>query len=127
MTKNFKKLQLEKKIWIKSPNLSIPIPYASIKNIQVTEEAFSSQKKPSNTSKHELLQIFLLLWVIFALLCPDPDSESGSGSTDPIESDPIGSRYGSGSATCVCVRPFRNRFRNNFGSMSVIINRRSII
>jgi hypothetical protein len=28
--------------------------------------------------------IFLLLWVIFALL--GPDSESGSGSTDPIES-----------------------------------------
>jgi hypothetical protein len=35
------------------------------------------------------------LWVIFALLDPDPenpDSESGSGSTDPIES-------GSGSET----------------------------
>jgi hypothetical protein len=28
--------------------------------------------------------LFLLLWVIFALL--DPDSDSGSGSTDPIES-----------------------------------------
>jgi hypothetical protein len=27
---------------------------------------------------------FLLLWIIFALL--DPDSEYGSGSTDPIES-----------------------------------------
>jgi hypothetical protein len=45
---------------------------------KITEEAFSSQKRPSNTSKHELL------WVIFALLDPDPDS--GSGSTDPIES-----------------------------------------
>ncbi len=29
-----------------------------IKYVQVTEEAFSSQKRPSNTSKHELLQIF---------------------------------------------------------------------
>jgi hypothetical protein len=28
---------------------------------------------------------FLLLWVIFARLDPDPDSEYGSGSTDPIE------------------------------------------
>jgi hypothetical protein len=28
----------------------------------------------------------VLLWVIFALLDPDPDSEYGSGSTDPIES-----------------------------------------
>jgi hypothetical protein len=29
---------------------------------------------------------FLLLWVIFALLDPDPDSECGSGSTDLLES-----------------------------------------
>jgi hypothetical protein len=57
------------------------------------EEAFSSQKRPSNTSKHELFKKFLLLWVIFALLDPDPDSE-GSGSTDPIESG-----YGFGPAT----------------------------
>jgi hypothetical protein len=39
-------------------------------NVQVTEEAFSSQKRPSTTSKHELGKIFLLLWVIFALLDP---------------------------------------------------------
>jgi hypothetical protein len=36
------------------------------------------------------LKKILLLWVIFALLDPDPDSEygsgCGSGSTDPIES-----------------------------------------
>jgi hypothetical protein len=49
------------------------------------------QKKPSALKRgHPTLQnmkffnFFLLLWVIFALL--DPDSESGSGSTDPIES-----------------------------------------
>jgi hypothetical protein len=36
--------------------------------------------------------LFLFLWVIFALLEPD----SGSGSTDPIES---GSGYGSGRTT----------------------------
>jgi len=60
-----------------------------MKYVQVTEEACSSQKRPSNTSKHEF---FLLLWVIFALLDPDPDpdSEYGSGSTGPIDygSDP---------------------------------------
>ncbi len=61
-------------------------------NVQVTEEAFSSQKSTSNmiqhfkTSKHETFKFFLLLWVIFSLLDPDPDSESGSGSTYPIES-----------------------------------------
>jgi hypothetical protein len=50
----------------------------------------------SNTSKHELLFFSLLLLVIFALLDPDPVSESGSGSgsTYPIES---------GSATLVQV------------------------
>ncbi len=31
----------------------------------------------------------LLLWVIFALLDPDPDSEYGSGFTDLIDPDPI--------------------------------------
>ncbi len=69
--------------------LRFTYPYASINNVQVTEEALNSQKRPSNTSEHELKIFFLLLWVIFALLDPDPDSESGS--TDPIES-------GSGSA-----------------------------
>jgi hypothetical protein len=43
-----------------------------------TEEACSSQKRPSNTSKHEF---FLLLWVIFVLLDPDPLSRL---NTDPI-------------------------------------------
>ncbi len=49
------------------------------------------QKKPSALKRgHPTLQnmnfykFFLLLWVIFALLDPDPDSQSGS--TDPIES-----------------------------------------
>jgi hypothetical protein len=54
--------------------------------VQVTEEASSSQKRLSNTSKHEF---FLLLWVIFALMDPDPDPYSnygsGSGSNGPIE------------------------------------------
>jgi hypothetical protein len=50
------------------------------------------QKKPSALKRgHPTLQnmnfykFFLLLWVIFALLDPDLDSESGSGSTGPIE------------------------------------------
>jgi hypothetical protein len=41
-------------------------------NVQVTEEAFSSLKRPSNTSNMNYQKIFLLLWVIFALLDPDP-------------------------------------------------------
>jgi hypothetical protein len=40
--------------------------------------------------KHEISKfLFLLLWVIFALLDPDPDSEYGSRSTDMIESGSI--------------------------------------
>ncbi len=56
------------------------------------------QKKPSAlkkvNSKHECLNIFLLLFVIFTLL--DPDSDYGSRSTELIE---YGSGYGSGSET----------------------------
>ncbi len=37
--------------------LQFTYPQASIKYVQVTEEAFSSQKRPSNTSKNELLKI----------------------------------------------------------------------
>ncbi len=48
------------------------------------------KERPSYWRSHQtlvninFLNLFLLLWVIFALRDPDPDSESGS--TDPIES-----------------------------------------
>jgi hypothetical protein len=52
------------------------------------------EKKPSALKReHSALQkmkfliFFLFLWVIFALL--DPDSQSEYGSTDLIESNPI--------------------------------------
>ncbi len=61
-------------------------PYASTKDVQVTKEDFSSQNRTSGTSKHEMSYFFLLFWVIFAPLDPDPDYEYGSGSTDLIES-----------------------------------------
>jgi hypothetical protein len=60
--------------------LQFTYPLASIKNVQDIEEAFSSQKRPSNTSKQENFKFFLLFVGHF---CP---SGSGSGSTDPIES-----------------------------------------
>jgi hypothetical protein len=50
------------------------------------------QKKPSALQReHPALQNmkvlnFFLVWVIFALLDPDPNSEYGSGSNDLIES-----------------------------------------
>jgi hypothetical protein len=48
---------------------------------------YKLQEKPSAVKReHPALQ--KILWVIFALLDPDPDCESGSGygSRDPIES-----------------------------------------
>jgi hypothetical protein len=48
--------------------------------VQVIEEAFSSQKRPSNTSKHELVKKFPTFVGHF---CPPG---SGSGSNDPIKS-----------------------------------------
>jgi hypothetical protein len=84
MTKNWKKITAEKKIQFFLSKSAIYLSLGLHKVFPITEEASSSQKRPSNTSKHEF---FLLLWVIFALLDPDPDSEygSGSGSTGPIE------------------------------------------
>jgi hypothetical protein len=52
-------------------------------HVHVTEEAFSSQKGHPTLQNMNFKKI-LLLCVIFALLDPDPDFESGS--TDPIES-----------------------------------------
>jgi len=68
---------------------------------------FKLQKKPPALKRgHPTLQNMnfskkiRLLWVIFALLDPGPDSEYGSGSTDPIES---GSGYGSGTGSATLV------------------------
>jgi hypothetical protein len=68
-------LQLTKNnfFWIKNYNL--PYPYASIKDAQVTKEAFSSQRRTSSTSKHDISKYFLLSRVIFALLDPEPDPD----------------------------------------------------
>jgi hypothetical protein len=57
---------------------------APIKDVQATEEAFSPQKRTSSTSNMKFLNFFLFMWIIFALL--DPNSDSGYGSTDLIES-----------------------------------------
>ncbi len=65
--------------------LQFTYPYASIKNVQVTEEAFSSQERPSNTLKHELLKKisnfvghFLPSWIRIHWpdwIRPDPDPQ----------------------------------------------------
>jgi hypothetical protein len=73
-----KKITAKKKLnffGIKNYNLGT-YPEASIKNVQVTEEAFNSQKRPYNTSKHNFVKSFSTFLGHF---CPP-----GSGSNwDP--------------------------------------------
>jgi hypothetical protein len=47
-------------------------PKLQLTYVQATEEAFHPQKRTSSTSKNEIYQLFLRLWVIFAPLSPDP-------------------------------------------------------
>ncbi len=70
--------------------IAIYLSQASIKYFQVIEEAFSSQKRPSNTSKHELLQTivyfcasFLPSWIRIPNTDPDLDPQTQL-NTDPI-------------------------------------------
>jgi hypothetical protein len=74
-----KKSQLKKKLYFFYQKLQFTYPQAFMKYVQVTEEAFRSQKRPSNTSKHELLPIF-------SYFCGSFLPSSGSRSTGPIES-----------------------------------------
>ncbi len=87
MTKNLRrKITAEKKFnffWIKNYNLPIPLGLhkecsSYRRSLQLSKEAIPTLQN-MNFSK-----FFLLLWLIFALLDPDPDAESGD--TDPIES-----------------------------------------
>ncbi len=85
MTKNWKKITAEKKF-----NFFFTYPEASIKYVQVTEDACSSQKRPSNTSKHELFKknfyfcgSFLPSWIRIRIPIPDPDPLARL-TTDPI-------------------------------------------
>ncbi len=52
--------------------------FDSIKHFHAAEEPSSPHKKTSSRSQNEILQFF-------SCLDPDPDSQSGTGSTDPIE------------------------------------------
>jgi hypothetical protein len=59
--------------------LQFTYPYASIKDVQVTKEAFSFQKITSSTSKHEIFsnffyfsESFLPSWIRIPNTDPDP-------------------------------------------------------
>ncbi len=79
--------------------LQFTYPWASIKDAQATGEAFSPQKRTSRNWNMKILDFFLFLWFIFALLNPDPCG--------------FGSGYGSGFGTLHPGSYFRE-LRNNF-------------
>ncbi len=92
MTKNWKKNKTEIFFFFFDQKLQFPYPQASIKYVQVIEEVFSSQKRPSNTSKHELLPFFFYFcgsflpsWIRIRIPNTDPDPDPQTRlNTDPI-------------------------------------------
>jgi hypothetical protein len=50
------------------------------------EKLLALKREHSAVQNMKFINFFRFLWVIFAFLEPDPDSESGSRSTDLIES-----------------------------------------
>jgi hypothetical protein len=80
-----KKLQLEKK-WKKlDQKLQFAYP---IKDVQATEEAFTTQKRTSSTSKHDFLIFFFWSFLPSWIRIPNPYPDSGYGSTGLTESGP---------------------------------------
>jgi hypothetical protein len=65
-------------------NLQFTYPWASVKDVQATREAFSPHREYPAVLKIKFINFLLFLGVIFALLDPDLDYESGS--RDPFES-----------------------------------------
>jgi hypothetical protein len=61
---------------VSDQKLQFTYPYTSFKDVQVTDEAFSSQKRTSSTLKHEI-SYFLFLWVTFPswIRLPNPDTD----------------------------------------------------
>jgi hypothetical protein len=74
-TKNWENINSWKNcvLWWK---IAINYSWASIKDVQATVEAFTPKKRTSSTSKHEISELFLFLWVF----CPPG---SGSGPSRP--------------------------------------------
>jgi hypothetical protein len=71
---------MKKMKYFSDTKLQFTYPYASIIDVKATGEALSPQKRTSSSSKQEISVLFFFLWVIFALLDPDTDSETLTGT-----------------------------------------------
>ncbi len=77
-------------------NYNLPIPrQASIEDVQVPRKPSALKREHLALQNMQFLNFFLLLWLTFALLDPDPGFWKVSGSTDLIE-------YGSSPDTKPC-------------------------
>jgi hypothetical protein len=87
MTKNpKKKLQLKIITYFFDQKLQFTYPWASVMDVQATEEASALRREHSALQNMNFRNIFLFLWVMFAHLDPDPDPDPDLGSTVLIES-----------------------------------------
>jgi hypothetical protein len=96
MTKNCKKLTVKKIKFFLIKNYNLPIARPPERTSKLQKKLSALKRKHPTLQNMQFLNFFLLLWVIFSLLDPDPGSEAGSGSTELIES-------GYGSETLVTV------------------------
>jgi hypothetical protein len=65
-----KNLQLKEKLKFFLSKTTIYLPWASIKDVQVTKEAFSSQKRTSSTSNMKFLKSATLIIMQYKLNIP---------------------------------------------------------
>jgi hypothetical protein len=80
-------------IYFLDQKLQFTYPLASIKDAKLQEKPSALKREHPVLQNMKILDFFLFLWVIFALLDPDPDPAT------QINADPCG--YGSGSETLV--------------------------
>jgi hypothetical protein len=71
MTKNCKKMYSSQRIIFSIKKLQL-YGLGLIRYVQATAQAFHHQKRTSNISKFVIFSLYMFLWVIFALLDPDP-------------------------------------------------------
>ncbi len=84
-----KNLQLKKKNIFFLSKTTIYLSLGLHKGRPSYKRSLQLKREHPTLQNLKFLKNFLLLWVIVALLVPDPDSKYGSGSTDLIESGSI--------------------------------------
>ncbi len=117
MTKNWKKLQLKKKLYFFLSKTTIFLSLGFHKGRPNYKRSLQFSKENIQHLKHKISSFFLHLWVIFALLDPDPDSEYGSGSgSETLVGTPsqLGKKVPPASVRNLCWRPLFSCFIQHY-------------